>query len=107
MSDVKSKTMGYLGTVKTVSLATCIENKPSCRIMEIQKVDDDLRIWFVSHKSSPKMEQIDKTIAPVLSPLTMRHLKTSGFLERSKFLKIWKQRNTYGKKDLPRIFRMV
>ena len=60
MSDVKSKTKDYLGTVKTVSLATCMDDKPSCRIMEIQKVDDDLKIWFVAHKSSPKMEQIDK-----------------------------------------------
>ncbi len=60
MSDVKSKTRDYLGTVKTVSLATCAENKPSCRIMEIQKIECDLKIWFVSHKSSPKMEQIDK-----------------------------------------------
>ena len=108
MSDVKSKTRDYLGTVKTVSLATCMDDKPSCRIMEIQKVDDDLKIWFVTHKSSPKVEQIDKNnSACILSPLTMRHLKTSGFLERSKSLKIWKQRNTYGKKNLPRIFRVV
>lgn len=59
MSNVKSKTRDYLGTVKTVSLATCMDDKPSCRIMEIQKVDD-LRIWFVAHKSSPKMQQIGK-----------------------------------------------
>ncbi len=60
MSDVKNKTRDYLGTIKTVSLATCMDNKPSCRIMEIQKVEDGLKIWFVAHKSSPKIEQINK-----------------------------------------------
>ncbi len=60
MSDVKRKTRDYLDSVKTVSLATSMESKPSCRIMEIQKVDSDLKIWFVAHKSSPKITQIDK-----------------------------------------------
>ena len=59
MSNIKSKMRDYLGTVKTVSLATCMNDNPSCRIMEIQKVENNLKIWFVSHKSSPKMEQID------------------------------------------------
>ncbi|MDR4499040.1 MAG: pyridoxamine 5'-phosphate oxidase family protein [Candidatus Scalindua sp.] len=58
MSDVKTKIMEFLGSVKTVSVATCLNNRPSCRIMEIQKVEDNLKIWFVSHKSSPKEEQI-------------------------------------------------
>jgi len=61
MSDVKTKTRDYLDSVKTVSLATCMDNKPSCRIMEIQKVEDDLKIWFAAHKSSPKIAQINKT----------------------------------------------
>lgn len=43
MSDVKTKTWNYLDYVKTVSLATCTDNNPSCRIMEIQKVEDDLK----------------------------------------------------------------
>ena len=60
MSDVKTKTRNYLDSVKTVSLATCMDNKPSCRIMEIQKVEDDLKIWFAAHKSSPKIAQINK-----------------------------------------------
>ncbi len=60
MSDVKAKTRNYLDSVKTVSLATCMDNKPSCRIMEIQKVEDDLKILFVAHKSSPKVAQISK-----------------------------------------------
>ncbi len=60
MSDVKSKTRDYLNSVKTISLATCVDDKPSCRIMEIQKVENDLKILFVAYKSSPKMEQIDK-----------------------------------------------
>ncbi len=60
MSSVKDKTRDYLDTVKTVSVATCKDNKPSCRIMEIQKVEDDLKIWFVSHKSSPKVEHVNK-----------------------------------------------
>ena len=60
MSDVKAKTRNYLDSVKTVSLATCMDNKPSCRIMEIQKVEDDLKILFVVHKSSPKVAQISK-----------------------------------------------
>ncbi len=60
MSDVKMKTQQYLDSVKTVSLATCMDNKTSCRIMAIQKVEDDLKILFVAHKSSPKMEQINK-----------------------------------------------
>ncbi len=61
MSDVKTKIRDYFGTVKTVSVATCMDNIPSCRIMELQKVEDDLKIWFVAHKSSPKMEQINKS----------------------------------------------
>ncbi len=60
MSDVKAKTKDYLDSVQTVSAATCIDNKVSCRIMEIQKVDDDLGIWFATHKNSPKMEHINK-----------------------------------------------
>jgi general stress protein 26 len=60
MSNVKNKTKDFLGSVKTVSVATCMDNKPSCRIMEIQKVEDDLKIWFVAHHSSPKMEHINK-----------------------------------------------
>ncbi len=59
MSNVKDKTRDYLDTVKTVSVATCKDNKPSCRIMEVQKVEDDLKIWFVSHKSSPKVEHVN------------------------------------------------
>ncbi len=58
MADVKTKIRDYLETVKTVSVATCMDNGPSCRIMEIQKVEDDLKIWFVFHRSSPKGEQI-------------------------------------------------
>ncbi len=60
MSVVIAKTRKYLDSVKTVSLATCMDNKPSCRIMEIQKVEDDLKILFVTHKSSPKIAQIKK-----------------------------------------------
>lgn len=60
MSDVKNKIRDYLGSVNTVSVATCMDNKPSCRIMELQKVEDDLKIWFVTFKSSPKMEHINK-----------------------------------------------
>ncbi|MDV5166046.1 MAG: pyridoxamine 5'-phosphate oxidase family protein [Candidatus Scalindua sp.] len=60
MPDVKTKTRDYLYSVKTVSLATSMESNPSCRIMEIQKVDNNLKIWFVAHKSSPKITQIDK-----------------------------------------------
>ncbi len=60
MSDVKMKTRDYLDSVKTVSLATSMESNPSCRIMEIQRVDNDLKIWFVAHKSSPKITQIEK-----------------------------------------------
>ena len=58
MSNVKTKIVEFLGSVKTVSVATCMNNRPSCRIMEIQKVEDNLNIWFVSHRSSPKEEQI-------------------------------------------------
>lgn len=61
MSDVKNKVLDFLGTIKTVSVATSIDNKPHCRIMEIQKVDNDLKLWFVAHKSSQKMEQIDNS----------------------------------------------
>ncbi len=60
MSDTKTKTKDLLDSVKTVTAATCIDNKASCRIMETQRVDNDLSIWFVTHKSSPKMEQINK-----------------------------------------------
>lgn len=58
MSKIKNKTRDYLDSVKTVSVATCMNNKPSCRVMEIQKVEDNLNTWFVTHNSSPKIEQI-------------------------------------------------
>ncbi len=60
MSEITKKTIDYLSTVKTVSVATCNNGKPSCRIMEIQKVDPNLKISFVARKSAPKMEQINK-----------------------------------------------
>ncbi|MFQ5965328.1 MAG: pyridoxamine 5'-phosphate oxidase family protein [Candidatus Scalinduaceae bacterium] len=60
MSDVKTKIRDYLDSVKTVSVATCMDDKPSCRIMELQKVEDDLKIWFVAHQSFPKIEHINK-----------------------------------------------
>ena len=84
MSNVKSKTRDYLGTVKTVSLATCMNDNPSCRIMEIQKVEDNLKIWFVSHKSSPKMEQIDKNNSACIISFnneTFRDVRLSGTIE--------------------------
>ena len=107
MSNVKSKTRDYLGTVKTVSLATCMDDKPSCRIMEIQKVDDDLRIWFVAHKSSPKMEQISKNNSACIVSFnndTFRDVRLFGTIEVFEDMEtkkyIWR-------KSLPRIFRMV
>ncbi len=84
MSSVKDKTKDYLGSVKTVSVATCIDNKPSCRIMEIQKVEDDLKIWFVSHHSSSKMEQINKNINACIVSFnseTSRDIRLFGKLE--------------------------
>ncbi len=84
MSNIKSKTRDYLGTVKTVSLATCMDDNPSCRIMEIQKVEDNLKIWFVTHKSSPKMEQIDKNNSACIVSFnndTFRDVRLFGTIE--------------------------
>lgn len=66
MSDVKSSVKECLSAVKTVSVATCADDKPSCRIMEIQKIDDDLKIWFVTHNNSPKIEQLNKNSSACL-----------------------------------------
>ena len=60
MSDVKSNVKEHLNTVKTISVSTCADDKPSCRIMERQKVDDDLKIWFVTHNNSLKIKQLNK-----------------------------------------------
>ncbi len=84
MSDVKAKTRNYLDSVKTVSLATCMDNKPSCRIMEIQKVEDDLKILFVAHKSSPKVAQISKDSNACIVSLndeTVRDIRLFGRVE--------------------------
>ncbi|MBM4054893.1 MAG: hypothetical protein FJ264_09550, partial [Planctomycetes bacterium] len=54
MSDVKAKVKEFLASVNKVAVATCINNVPSCRIMEVQKAGEDLTLWFVTHKSSPK-----------------------------------------------------
>ncbi len=84
MSDVKTKTGDYLNTVKTVSLATSMESKPSCRIMEIQKVDNDLKIWFVAHKSSPKIAQIGKNSGVCIVSFneeTVRDIRLYGKIE--------------------------
>jgi general stress protein 26 len=84
MSSVKDKTRDYLDTVKTVSVATCMDNKPSCRIMEIQKVEDDLKIWFVAHKSSPKIEHVNKNSNACIVSFnneTFRDIRLFGKLE--------------------------
>ena len=84
MSDVKTKTRDYLDSVKTVSLATSMESKPSCRIMEIQKVEGDLKILFVAHKSSPKMEQIEKNSSVCIVSFneeTVRDIRLFGKIE--------------------------
>ncbi|MCP4255065.1 MAG: pyridoxamine 5'-phosphate oxidase family protein [Candidatus Scalindua sp.] len=84
MSDVKTKTRDYLDSVKTVSLATSMESKPSCRIMEIQKVEDDLKILFVAHKSSSKMEQIEKNSSVCIVSFneeTVRDIRLFGKIE--------------------------
>ncbi len=60
MSDVKSNIKEHLSTVKTVSVATSMDDKPSCRMMELQKVDEDLKIWFVTHNNSSKVKQLNK-----------------------------------------------
>ena len=107
MSVVKTKTRNYLDSVKTVSLATCMDNKPSCRIMEIQKVEDDLKILFVTHKSSQKIAQIKKSSNVCIISFKMKQLEISDFLEGLKSLSIWKQRNIYGKRNLNHISRVV
>ncbi len=84
MSDVKTKTRDYLDSVKTVSLATSMESKPSCRIMEIQKVEDDLKILFVARKSSPKMDQIEKNSSVCIVSFneeTVRDIRLFGKIE--------------------------
>ncbi|MDR4508372.1 MAG: pyridoxamine 5'-phosphate oxidase family protein [Candidatus Brocadiaceae bacterium] len=60
MSDIKKKIKEFFTTVKIVSVSTCIGNKPSCRIMEVQKVEENLKLFFATHKSSPKVEYIQK-----------------------------------------------
>ncbi len=84
MSDVKTKTRDYLDSVKTVSLATSMESKPSCRIMEIQKVDKDLKILFVAHKSSPKIVHIYKNRSVCIVSFneeTVRDIRLFGRIE--------------------------
>jgi len=60
MSNVKAKVKEFLASVNKVAVATCINNVPSCRIMEVQKAGEDLTLWFVTHKSSPKVDHIKK-----------------------------------------------
>ncbi|MCF6147116.1 MAG: pyridoxamine 5'-phosphate oxidase family protein [Candidatus Kuenenia sp.] len=60
MSNVKAKVKEFLASANKVAVATCINNAPSCRIMEVQKVEDDLTLWFVTHKSSPKVDHIQR-----------------------------------------------
>lgn len=60
MSNVKKNVKECLSAVKTISVATSVDDKPSCRIMELQKVDDDLKIWLVTHNNSLKIKQLNK-----------------------------------------------
>ena len=60
MSDIKKEIRNFFQSVRIVSLSTCSDNKPSCRIMEVQKVNDDLTLLLATHKSSPKIEYIQK-----------------------------------------------
>ena len=59
MSNVKKNVKEVLDSVKNVTVATCLDCKPFCRVMQIQKVTEDLKIWFASYKNSPKVHQID------------------------------------------------
>ena len=80
----EAKTRDYLDSAKTVSLATSMESKPSCRIMKIQKVDNDLKIWFVAHKSSQKIAQIDKNSSVCIVSFneeTARDIRLFGKME--------------------------
>ena len=86
MSEVKNKVLEFLGTVKTVSVATSIENKPHCRIMEIQKLDSDLKLWFVARKSSQKMEQIndsDEACIVAFNVNSARDIRLYGIIDTS------------------------
>ncbi|MBF0273770.1 MAG: pyridoxamine 5'-phosphate oxidase family protein [Nitrospinae bacterium] len=58
MSGVKNKIKVFFKNVHTTSIATCLNNEPSCRVMEIQKVEDNLTLWFVSHKNSNKIKHL-------------------------------------------------
>ena len=60
MSNVKMKVKEFLASVNKAAVATCNNNAPSCRIMEVQKVEDNLTLWFVTHKNSPKVCHIQK-----------------------------------------------
>lgn len=97
MSELGNKVNEYLKNVRTVSLATCNQGKPTCRIMELQKVEEGLSLLFVAHKSTPKIEQINKCndACIVSSNLeTLRDIRLFGKLETSSEMEmkkiVWK-----------------
>jgi general stress protein 26 len=52
--------------------------------MEIQKVDNNLKIWFVAHKSSPKITQINKNSKVCIVSFnedTFRDIRLFGTIE--------------------------
>ena len=59
MSEVKKNVKEVLDSVKNVTVATSLDCKPFCRVMQVQKVTEDLKIWFASYKNSPKVHQIE------------------------------------------------
>jgi len=105
MSDVKTKTRDYLDSVKTVSLATCMDNKPSCRIMEIQKVEDDLKIWFAAHKSSPKIAQINKNSNVCIVSFNDETARDIRFLGRIEILNDMEAKKYVWKEELEPYFQ--
>ena len=105
MSDVKTKTRNYLDSVKTVTLATCMDNKPSCRIMEIQKVEDDLKIWFAAHKSSPKIAQINKNSNVCIVSFNDETARDIRFLGRIEILNDMEAKKYVWKEELEPYFQ--
>ncbi len=86
MTYLQKKVLKYLETVHVLLLSSCSLDGDGVngRYMEIQQVDDDLTIWFITHKSSLKVQEFQKNPRCCINSFNsdiLQDLKMFGMVE--------------------------
>ncbi len=85
MTSLQKKVANYLETVHVLVLSSCsLDGGVNCRYMEAQLIEDDLSIWFITHKSSSKVREIRKNprcCVNSFNPDILKDLRMHGIME--------------------------